>query len=134
LTTGEAQEDYLKYALGIDTRLWKIDWSFQVQQEYIPHYVTETIQDQVSTLLGVFGRRELSYGNTIAETLVLYFINEQGWLIRPKVTWKLTDALRLSLGADLFRGTIGGPLPGEFNFAGFFVNHDRIYTELAYNF
>jgi hypothetical protein len=132
--TGEAETNFVKYALGADVRLFKTDWSFQVQQEIIPQYTEEIIQDQVSTIFGVFARRELAHGTMTIEALVLYFVNENGWLGRPKATWRLTDNLKLAFGADLFSGTIGGPLPGEFNFAGFFVNHGRVYTELSYSF
>jgi hypothetical protein len=132
--TGEAKTNYVKYALGADTRLFGTDYSLQMQQEIIPQYTPEIIQDQVSTIFGVFVRRELWYGTMTAEALILYFVNENGWLGRPKATWRLTDNLKLAVGADLFKGTIGGPLPGEFNFAGFFVNHGRVYTELSYSF
>jgi hypothetical protein len=134
LLTGEVQRDFIKYALGVDARLWKTDWSLQIQQEIIPNYVEEIVQDQVSTLLGLYGRHEIRYGALTLEMLALYFINERGSLVRPRATFRLTDHFKVAVGADLFRGTIGGPLPGEFNFAGFFVNHDRIYVELTYSF
>ena len=134
IQTGEAETNYVKYALGADTRLFKTDWSLQMQQEIIPQYTQEIIQDQVSTIFGFFGRRELGYGAMTVEGLILYFVNENGWLGRPKASWRLTDNLKLAFGADLFSGTIGGPLPGEFNFAGFFVNHGRVYTDLSYSF
>jgi hypothetical protein len=132
--SGEAETNYVKYALGADTRLFGTDLSVQMQQEIIPEYTQEIIQDQVSTIFGVFARHELWYGAMTAEALVLYFVNESGWLGRPKATWRLTDNLKLALGVDLFSGTIGGPLPGEFNFAGFFVNHGRVYVTLSYSF
>jgi len=137
---GEIQRDFVKYAVGLDTTLWSTDISGQVLQQYIIKYQTDIIQDQVDTVLGLFLRRTLFANTLTAQVLTLYFINDKEWLIRPRLSYGLTDQIKLSFGADLLIGTISdvGPeriaLPGEFHFVGFFNNNSRVYTEIQYSF
>ncbi len=137
---GEIQRDFVKYAVGLDTTLWRIDVSGQILQQYIMHYQPDIIQDQIDTVLGLFVRRTMLSNALTAQTLTLYFLNDKEWLIRPRVSYNLTDQMKLSFGADLLIGTISdvGPnsvaLPGEFHFVGFFRNNSRVYTEIQYSF
>lgn len=140
VTLGEIQRDYFKYAVGLDTTLWRTDVSGQVLQAYIPDYQPNIIVDQVDTVLGLFLRRNLFSNSLTAQILNLYFINDQEWLLRPRLDYSLTDQLKLSFGADIPIGTIAdtGPgqalLPGEFHFVGFFTNNKRVFTALQYSF
>lgn len=134
LTLGEIKRDYLKYALSVDWRLFGADLSLQVQQQYILKYQSEIIQDRTDTVWGLFLRKELFYGRLLLEMLTIYFVNDEDLLIRPKATYQLNDAFKVAVGADIFHGEIGGPLPGEFHFVGFFKNNDRVYLELTYSF
>jgi hypothetical protein len=137
---GEIQRDYVKYAVGLDTTLWRTDISGQVLQAYIPKYQTNIIQDQLDTVVGLFLRRTMFSNALTSQILTLYFINDQEWLIRPRLDYGLTDQVKLSFGADLLIGTISdvGPggitLQGEFHFVGFFTNHNRVYTQIQYSF
>jgi hypothetical protein len=134
LTLGELKRDYWKYALSVDWRLLGADLSLQVQQQYILGYQSEIIQDRIDTVWGLFIRREFFYGRLLLEMLTIYFVNDRDLLIRPKATYQINDAFKVAVGADIFHGEIGGPLPGEFHFVGFFKNNDRIYVELTYSF
>jgi hypothetical protein len=137
---GEIQRDLIKYAVGLDTTLWRTDISGQILQQYILGYQPNIIQDEIDTVLGLFIRRTLLSNALTAQALTLYFINDKEWLIRPRLSYSLTDQLKLSFGADLLIGTISdvGPnqvaLPGEFHFVGFFRNNSRVYTEVQYSF
>jgi hypothetical protein len=137
---GEIQRDYAKYAVGLDTTLWRIDVSGQILQQYILHYQPNIIQDQIDTVLSLFVRRTMLSNALTAQALTLYFLNDKEWLIRPRVSYNLTDQMKLSLGADLLVGTISdvGPnavaLPGEFHFIGFFRNNSRVYSEIQFSF
>jgi hypothetical protein len=133
-TLGEVQRDYLKWAFSVDFRLFKTAVSLQMQQAFIQGYRTDIIQDRLDTIVSLFARREVQFTPWTLELLTIYFINESEILIRPKAMYRLSDASMVTLGADIFEGNIGGPLPGEFNFVGFFKNNDRIYMELTYNF
>lgn len=134
LTLGEIKRDYWKYALSVDWRFLGADLSLQVQQQYILRYQSEIIQDRIDTVWGLFIRKELFYGRLLLEMLTIYFVNDRDLLLRPKTTFQLNDSFKIAVGADIFHGEIGGPLPGEFHFVGFFKNNDRVYLELTYSF
>lgn len=120
LTLGEIQRDYWKYALSVDWRVFGADLSLQVQQQYILGYQSEIIQDRIDTVWGLFIRREFFYGRLLLEMLTIYFVNDRDLLLRPKATYQLNDAFKVAVGADIFHGEIGGPLPGSFTSSDFF--------------
>lgn len=140
VTLGEIRRDYVKYAVGVDTTLWRTDVSGQILQQVIPNYETNIIQDEVDTVLGLFVRKTLLSNALTAQILNLYFVNDDEWLIRPRLSYSFTDQVKLSFGADLLIGTISDvgadrvALPGEFHFVGFFRNNSRVYTEIQYSF
>lgn len=137
---GEIQRDFVKYAVGLDTSLWRVDVSGQILQQYIPNYQSDIIQDQMDTVFGLLVRRTLLNNNLTLMALTLYFVNDDEWLIRPKLSYNITDRTKLSFGADVLIGTIadsdpdGVLIPGQFHFVGFFSNNSRVYTEVQYSF
>lgn len=134
LNLGELKRNFFKYGLSVDFRLAGFDLSLMAFQQYILDYQPEIIQDRLDTFLSLFMRRTFSADSTIFEFLVIHFINDAETLIRPKWTYRVSNRVKWSFGADIFEGEIGGPLPGEFHFIGFFKNHDRIYIEISYGF
>ncbi len=134
LTLGELKRNFFKYGLSIDFRLAGFDLSLMAFQEYIMNYQPEVIQDEFDTFLSLFARKAFASDSIIFEMLIIHFINDIETLLRPKWTFRVSNSTKIALGADIFEGEIGGPLPGEFNFVGFFKNNDRIYMEISYGF
>ncbi|MBN4053183.1 hypothetical protein JYT92_00365 [bacterium AH-315-L15] len=133
-TEGEIQSDYIKYALGLDLYLFDMDVSPAVIQQYILDYDDRIIVDRLDTVAAVFMQKELIHNIWSMNLLLLYFINDDNWLVRPRSNYNFTDRLRFSFGVDLFEGKIGKGQTGEFNFIGFFDNNDRIFWEITYSF
>ena len=131
---GEEKKDYMKYALQVDFRLFGVEISAQGLQQYILDWNGSVIQDQFDTVFGLFARKELFHGGVVPSLLVLYFVNDLEFLTRPKVDFQMTDRLKLTFGGDFMYGTIGGPIPGDFHFVGFFKNSSRVYAEIKYSF
>ncbi|WDT75489.1 MAG: hypothetical protein MPW16_19745 [Candidatus Manganitrophus sp.] len=131
---GEVQKDYVKYAIGLDLYILGMDVSPAAIQQYIIGYESNIIQDKVDTVGAVFIRKEFIHNLWTGNLLVLYFFNDEDWLIRPRTFYNITDRLRVSFGVDLFEGKIGTGLPGEFHFVGFFDNNDRIFWDITYSF
>ncbi|MFQ5543341.1 MAG: DUF1302 family protein [Nitrospiria bacterium] len=128
------RRDYFKYAMGADITFMKTDFSPALIQQYILNYDDRIIQDRLDTVLALFAKKEWVNHLWSGSLFVLYFMNDDEWLIRPRTDYKLTDQLRISLGFDLFEGDPGSALPGEFNFIGFFNENDRVFMELNYGF
>jgi len=131
---GEVQSDYLKYALGFDLYVLDMDISPAVIQQYILDYNELILVERLDTVGAVFIQKELIHNIWSANLLVLYFVNDQDWLIRPRSKYNFSDRLQFSFGVDIFEGKIGTGLPGEFNFIGFFDNNDRIFWDITYSF
>jgi len=137
---GEVRKNYLKYALQVDFSVFSTDLSFQVLQHRIADWEPTMIQDEIDTVYGFFGRKELLHNRMVGQTLVLFFKNDREWLIRPRMEYAVTERVKLSVGSDVLLGNISDakpdqePTPGQFHFVGFFKNHTRVYTELQYSF
>ncbi len=131
---GESQKDYVKYAVGSDLYALGMDISPAVIQQYILDYDDTIIQDQVDTVAALFLRKQFIHNVWTGNLLLLYFINDNDWLIRPRTMYHITDRLRFSFGVDIFQGKIGTGLPGEFHFIGFFNNNDRVFWDITYSF
>ncbi len=131
---GEIQSDYAKYAIGIDTHLFGVDISPAFIQQYIFDYDERIIVDRANSVAALFLRKEVIYNIWTLNLLAIYFVNDKDMLLRPRSDYNLSDRLRFSFGVDIFEGDIGTGLPGEFNFAGFFDNNDRIFWEITYSF
>ncbi|MBI3752482.1 MAG: hypothetical protein HY266_00305, partial [Deltaproteobacteria bacterium] len=108
--------------------------SVQMQQQKILRYDSTIIQREYDTVLSFFGRKPFLNDRLVPSLLALYFMVDNDTLLRPKVEYNLTDHLKLSTGLDLMIGDIGGPLPGEFHFVGFFKNESRFEFDVTYSF
>lgn len=133
-TLGETQKDFVKYALGLDGTIGGVDLSVEVLQQYIPRWDPRMIVPQSDTVYALFGRKELFNAVVTPQLLMLFFVTDNDWLLRPRVDYNVTDRVRIAFGADLLFGEIGGPLPGEFHFVGFFRNNSRVFCEVTYGF
>ncbi len=131
---GEVQSDYLKYAVGLDLYLFDMDISPAVIQQYILDYSDLILVEEFDTVGAIFIQKELIHNIWSVNLLVLYFVNDEDWLIRPRSKYNFTDRVQFSFGVDFFEGKIGTGLPGEFNFIGFFDNNDRIFWDITYSF
>jgi len=137
---GEVQKNLFKYALQVDFSIWSSDLSLQVLQHRIADWEPTMIQDEIDTVYGAFGRKELLHNRMVVQALILFFKNDREWLIRPRMEYAVTERVKLSVGSDVLVGNISDsklseePTPGQFHFVGFFKNHTRVYTELQYSF
>ncbi|MFQ5454794.1 MAG: DUF1302 family protein [Nitrospirota bacterium] len=131
---GESKKNFLKYALSIDFPLFGWDMSAQYIQQFIPNYDEELIPDRFDTVYGFSMRKRFLHDLLFPQFLIIYFLNDDDFLIRPKIDYLMTDQLKVTFGADILQGDIGDSRPGEFHFIGFFDNNDRIYVEITYGF
>jgi hypothetical protein len=132
---GELMRNYLKYAVGLDFTFYSADISLSAQQQKILGYDSTTIQREYDTVLSFFGRKPFLNDRLIPSILVLYFLVDNDYLLRPKIEYSLTDHLKISGGLDLMVGPIAwGPLPGEFTFVGYFSNESRAEFDITYSF
>ncbi len=131
----EVERPQFKYGLGWDTRLpFGIDTFLQFSQQWIKDHEPIIIADELDSGLSVTFRKHLMNESLLLKLLVIYLINDEEALIRPRITYRWTDFLTQSFGADIFEGKEGNIQQDDFRFIGFFDKNDRIYTEIRYNF
>ncbi len=139
---GALKRDHLRWGLGIDSRLWGIDYSLAISQWIVFGYDKVLFQDQYDTFISFFGQRPLENTQVDTQLFVLYLINNAEVLVKPKLSYPMTERVQLSLGADLFFGNRENFLPDlaapasdrTFKFVSTFERHNRIFWELKYSF
>jgi hypothetical protein len=62
-----------------------------------------------------------------AELAGIYIFTRHDYLLRPKITYALTDSWKLLVAADFFRGS-------DVTYFGYLRNNSTSYTELSYHF
>ncbi len=125
-TDALVEKDYLHYLIGLDYTLWDIKLSTQFIQQAILDYDDAINQDEYENTLTFVARR-----NFLRETLALELfsyvgINNEDALIKPKISYDLTDGLKLTTGANFFVGD-----KGKF---GQYDDNDMAYTKIKYSF
>ncbi len=132
-TLGELKRDFIKYAVGLDFSLFGTDLAIQLLQQGILNWERSILQDKIDTVAAFFGRKTFLNDRISTQMLILYFINEADYLLRPRMDSRLTDRVQLRFGADFFLGDRGTRV-GEFDFIGFFKDSNRLYLEVIYSF
>ncbi|MFQ5587347.1 MAG: DUF1302 family protein [Nitrospiria bacterium] len=131
----EVERPQFKYGMGWDTRLpFGIETFFQFSQQWIKNHEKIIIADEWDSGASLTLRKKLMNDSLLLKLLVIYLVNDKEALIRPRVTYRWSDYLTQSFGADIFEGREGNIQQDDFRFIGFFDRNDRIYTEIRYSF
>jgi len=125
-TDGVTDKDYLHYLLGLDFTIGEIRISSQfVQQviaDYDKHLVNSEFENTATLLLSRTFFRE-----TLKLELFSYIgLDNKDALIRPKISYDLTDGFQVQAGANLFNGS-----DGRF---GQYDDNDMLYFKIKYSF
>ncbi|MFZ5593426.1 MAG: DUF1302 family protein [Pseudomonadota bacterium] len=144
---GELKRDHIRWGLGLDFNVLGMDISPIFTQWVILKYDPELIQSRNDSSFSIFGRKEFPRYSATAQFLWIYLINMRESLLKPKVTYQVTDKLQVGVGMDIFwgkSGFFGDPGGGTSflvaatqqrpQFFGNFHNNDRIYMEFKYSF
>jgi hypothetical protein len=126
LSDGTIRKDYLHYMGGIDYR--QSGWSLSTQfiQKFILDYDKEMVSDELDTMMTFLVSRNFLGDILRAELFVYTGLNSSDALIRPTITYAVTDDLALVLGGNIFAGEEG--TFGQYN------DNDMIYAKLKMSF
>ena len=131
----ELKRNYVKYAVGWDTKILGVDSFIQFSQQQIFDWDPTLLQARIQNGLSFVFQKNLLYDRLILKLLILYLPDSREAMIRPRAEYRFTDRLKGAVGADLFEGTLGSLSgPNTFHFIGYFNLNDRVYTELRYSF
>ena len=147
-SNGELQRNHIRWGLGLDFNILGMDLSPGYTLWHIINYDEGLIQPQNDSSFSFFGRKEFPQNSAIFQVLWIYLIKMDESLLKPKLTFQVSDKLQVSGGLDLFfgkSGFFGGVDNNAINnliaaaqqrpqFLGNFYNNDRVYIEFKYSF
>lgn len=124
---GVVQKDTLDYAIGLDLTLPEdTRLNLQLFQRMYLGHDADMLQEQFETGATFLLNRKFQSAWE-GEILWIQSLNRWENLIRPRVTWRPEQNLRVSVGLDVFNGPDYGVL-------GRFRDRDRLYVETRYDF
>jgi hypothetical protein len=135
----EIARDIARMGAGLDANVSGVDVSLMYFQEQIigwkPYIPVERVERAASAL----ARETFLHDRVDAQVLVLYFFTGRQYVARPRVDYRLTDHVKVSVGLDILGGERGSD-PGDvsavrdFRFVGYFKDHDRVNAVMSYRF
>jgi hypothetical protein len=118
--------DYLHYMVGIDTTVNSWNLSAQFIEKVYLDYEDNTSVDQWQNTITLMANKEF-YDNTILFEIFTYIeFDEINALIRPKVTYSLSDDITVMAGCNIFLGDSG--TYGQFD------DNSMLYTKIKLSF
>ncbi len=123
---GTLERNYVHYLLGLDRPLLGFNTSVQFSQEVILEYDERLVQDSTREVM-TFLLSDDFLGETLHIELFSYLgLTDGDALLRPKISYDLSDGLEATVGSDIFLGKEG-------MFGGFDSN-DLVYAKVKYSF
>jgi hypothetical protein len=123
---GLMKKDYLHYLAGLDFSIAGVTMSTQFIQEYILDYSSDMVNDEFENTM-TFLINDTFFRETLMLELFSYVgLNNGDALVRPKVTYSISDGLDILAGANLFFGD-----SGRF---GQYDKNDMVFMKLKYSF
>ena len=120
------EKDYLHYLIGLDYTLWGINLSGQFNQQAILDYDPAIENDEYENMGTFLASRNFLNDILNLQLFVYYGFNNNDALIRPKLTYDLTDGFEILAGANIFTGSKG--------WFGQYDDNDMVYTKIKYSF
>lgn len=121
-------KSFLSYALAWERSLLEVDWLVQFLQEMILDYEDAITDDEVNTRVTLRGSKRFINDTLEIALTAAYGANDDEFLLRPTISYDITDVVEIKGGVDLFEGGNEDSLIGQFD------DRDRLYAELKYSF
>lgn len=123
---GVREKDYINYLIGYDHNWFGVNVSMQFVQEYILDYEEDIVNDEYQST-STFLASKTYMNETLELSLFSYYgINDEDALLRPKLSYDLSDGFNILLGADIFVGEQGS--------FGQYDDNDMVYVKVRYDF
>jgi len=123
---GIKEKDYAHYLLGYDHNWFDMNVSFQFIQEYILDYEDDIRNDEFSNF-ATFLVAKTFLNETLELSLFSYYgIDNEDALLRPKLSYDISDGFNFLIGTDIFIGDKGDF--GQYN------ENDLGYLKVRYDF
>jgi len=122
------QKDYLRYVIGVDRIFGEnLYVNLQFIQKIIFDYDSDLLEDEIQNMLTLNINKKFFNDKLIPDVSISYNITDGDFFITPMVTYKYTDTLEFSLGANIYNGD-------PYTIFGLFEHNDQFFLEIKYYF
>ncbi len=123
---GVVEKDYFNYLIGADFNMFDINFSVQFIQQIIMDTDEFIVNNSTNNLMTFLAKKNINNETIHLEFFAYIGLTDGDALIRPKISYDITDGVNILLGANIFLGDEG--MFGRFN------DNDMIYVKLKYSF
>jgi len=120
------EKNNFHYMTGVDFTLAGVKLSAQFIQEYIIDYEEDIYNDEFENTMTFLAKKDFFREKLWIELFSYIGLNNEDALIRPKITYDLSDGFEILAGANFFLGSSGRF--GQYN------KNDMAYLKLKYSF
>ncbi|MCK5703621.1 MAG: hypothetical protein KAI29_20830, partial [Cyclobacteriaceae bacterium] len=131
LPSALVEKDYLHYLIGTDFAIGETKLSAQFIQKYILDYDDTIIQSEFSNMATFLAVRSFMNETLTMQLFTYYDITNEDALIRPTVSYDLSDGFEILGGANIFMAGINNDYTSSF---GYYDDNDMLYVKLKYSF
>ena len=121
------QKDYLHYVVGLDYGIGNLKLSTQFIQKYIMDYDDFIDEDEFQNTMTFLARYDAMRETLHLELFSYIGLNYGDALIRPMVTYDVSDGFSILFGSNIFVGDERGMF-------GKYGDNSMIYTKIKYYF
>ena len=104
---GVVEKDYFHYLIGVDSTFWNIKTSVQFIEQKIQDYDEQIVNDENEDTVTILLSRDFLRETLRLELFSYIGLNDNGALIRPKISYDLTDGFQILAGFNIFNGETG---------------------------
>lgn len=124
--TATLKMDYLHYMVGLDTTInsWNLSAQF-IEKVYLDYEENNAVNQWQNTVT-LMANKEFSDNTLLFEIFTYLEFDDLNALIRPKITYRLSDDIKVTTGCNIFLGDSG--TFGQFN------ENSLLYTKVKLSF
>jgi len=126
LADGVVEKEYIHVLLGLDFTIWGIKTSLQLIDQQIQDYDEQILNDKNENTVTFLISKDFLRETLHLEMFSYFDLNNDGSLLRPKISYDLIDGFNIIAGFNIFNGKVG-----KF---GQYDDNDMIYSKIKYSF
>ncbi len=123
---GVVEKDYFNYLVGADFNMFDINFSIQFIQQIIISPDDYIVKNTTNNLMTFLAKKDINNETIHLELFAYLGLTDGDALIRPKISYDISDGVNILFGANIFIGDEG--------MFGRYDDNDMVYVKLKYSF
>ncbi len=139
MPANEIQRDMARWGIGLDLNISGVDVSTLYFQEHVLHWRPFIPARRTERAASIMVSEKFLNNRLDLQMLLLYFGTGDQYIARPQAAWRVTDRVKVTVGADILGGERSADPSDpaavrDFRFVGYFREHDRVHVTVNYRF